>query len=268
MALAAVSFGFSACTEDVDYTPAQATDPNCMEVYFDMENEASYSYDVDANVASVVIPVKVLRTKTDAAVLLPLIVEQAGTMFNAPEVIEFAAGQSSTSFNITMNAAELGTHSVKISLGDDPAYVNPYSAAGAPIYSAMVEFYKWEKVCDAEFTSLLTGVKRTPVLENKAGSNVYRLTNLYATGYHFEFELGADGKSYTITDNIIIGSMSGYPVFMPGLTAGGVPVIAAFDGNVQYSYFIAGTSMIISAYFQLYDGSQAWGWKDEVVYFK
>ncbi len=268
MALAAVSFGFSACTEDVDYTPAPATDPNCMEVYFDINNNASYSFDVDADVASVVIPVNVLRTKTDAAVSLPLIVEQASTMFNAPEAIDFAAGQSSTTFNITMNAAELGTHSVKISLGDNPAYVNPYSTDGVPVYSAMVEFFKWEKVCDAVFTSALTGATRTPVLEKKAGSNIYRLTDLYAPGFPFEFELGADGQSYTLTENMIIGTMSGYPVFLPGIVSGGIPVIGAFDGNVSYSYFIEGTGMVISAFFQLYDGSTSWGWKDEVILFQ
>lgn len=269
MALAAVSFGFSACTEDVDYTPAQATDPNCMEVYFDMENETSYSYDVEADASSVVIPVKVLRAKSEVAVSLPLIVEQEGTMFNAPETVEFAAGQQEASFNITLNESALGVHKLNISLGDDPQYVNPYSTTGYPIYSAVVEFFKWEKVCDAVFTSALPGATtRTPVLEKKAGASVYRLTNLYADGYHFEFELAADGESYMITNDMIIGTMSGYPVFLTGHVVDGVPVIGAFDGDASYSYFIKGVGMVISAYMMKLDGSASYGWKDEVVYFQ
>lgn len=264
-ALVATASLFTACVENTDIEAATPVSEDCMEVYFvASESDSEYVYDVATNASEIVIPVTVARTYAANAVTLPLFVQQEGTMFNVPSSVEFASGQAETTFNVTLNNAEVGVHNLNISLGDDVTIVNPYLSVGAPIYGVQVEFYRWAKVCDATLESAL-GITRNTILENKEGTMEYRLPSLWADGYDFLFTLSADGKSYTIPQSQWIGTMSGYPVIETGVTLGGYPLWGAFDPSVTYSYFLEGQGMVISIYF-LTSAAQ-YGWFDEVVYF-
>ena len=265
LAVLAFAAGVTACTEDVDYTPAQPVDPDCMEIYFAADNEGMFAFDEAADVSTLVIPVKVCRTLALEAVTMPLTVEQEGEMFNAPAEISFAEGEAETTFNVTLNSKELGVHSLKFSLGEDPTLINPYLEKGVPVHSIQIEFYRWVKVCDCSFTSSALGFTTNPVLEQKEGTSTYRLLGLYTPTHVLNFILGSDGKSYTIAEEDIVVSVSGYPGFFTGLGIGCQPLYAAFDGSVEYSYFIEGVGMQLSVYYLT--PAQQFGWYDEIIYF-
>ena len=264
-ALVAVAGLFTACVEDTEIAPGPAVSEDCMEVYFVPATGEEYSFDIEADMSKVVVPVKVARTYFTEAVTLPLIVSQSAQVFNVPESVEFEAGQAEATFNITINTPELGLQKVDISLGDDLSIVNPYLAVGAPIFGVTMEFFKWKKVCDAQLTSALFANPRATTLENKEGTNKYRLPSLWANGYDFNFELSGDNKSYSIPESDWVGTMSGYPVILTGLTMGGYPLMAAFDADPTYSYYADGKGMVISVYFLT--NAQQFGWFDEVVTF-
>lgn len=265
-ALVAVAGLFTACVEDTEIAPGPAVSEDCMEVYFVPAEAAEYSFAIDADMSQVVVPVTVARTYFTDAITLPLTVQQNAQVFNVPESVEFAAGQETATFNITINTPELGNQTLNISLGEDPAIVNPYLAAGAPIYGLTFEFFKWEKVCDALFKSALFSTPRPTTLENKAGSSLYRLTSLWADGVDFNFTLGADGKAYSVPQSDWVGTMSGYPVIFTGLGMGGLPLLGAFDADPKYSYFSKGQGMVMSIYYLT--NAQQFGWFNEVVLFQ
>lgn len=264
-ALVVVASLFTACVEDTEIGAGPSVSEDCMEVYFVAGANSDYVYDAATDASQIVIPVTVARTYAAEAVSIPLTASQKGTMFNVPSMVEFASGQTETTFEVTLNSIEVGVHALDISLGDDTTLVNPYLSVGSPIYGLQIEFVRWVKVCDAQLKSALYSALRPTVLENKEGSSEYRLTSLWADGYDFHFTLGNDGKSYAVPESMWIGTMSGYPVIETGLTMGGYPLWAAFDGDPTYSYFINGTGMVISVY--LLTNAAQYGWFDEVVTF-
>ena len=257
----------TSCVEDEeDYAPAGPVSEDCMEVYFSADNlELQEFSPSEVDYSQVVIPVKVCRTYAAEAVSVPIVIKQSTDIFNAPEVVEFAAGATEATIEITLNNGELGLHRLDMSI-EDPLFANPYKELdGKTVYSLQLDIYRWLKVCDAQLQSALYESLRPTTLEVKEGTSSYRLTSLWADGYDFHFTLGNDGKSYAVPESMWIGTMSGYPVIETGLTMGGYPLWAAFDGDPSYSYFINGTGMVISVY--LLTNAAQYGWFDEVVTF-
>ena len=270
-ALVAVAGLFTACVEDTEIAPGPAVSEDCMEVYFVPAETPDYSFDIDADVSGVVVPVTVARTYFTDAITLPLIVQQDAQVFNVPEVVEFAAGQETATFNITINTPELGLQTVDISLGEDPAIVNPYSAAGTPFYGLSVDFYKWTKVCDAEVVADYFTYPRPTTLEHKEGTSSYRLTSLYVEGYDFYFDLSGDG--YKIPEEYVLGTVTvggvACKVFDTGMRSGAIQLWGAVDTDPKYSYFDEGEEMNISLVYltsqmQIVGGS----WFDVTIAFK
>lgn len=263
----------TSCVEDEEnYVPAEPVAEDCMEVYFSAENIASAEFSSsEVDYAQVVIPVTVCRTYAADAAVVPIVVKQNSDIFNAPETVEFAAGETETTFEITLNNGEGGMHRLDLTI-EDPLYANPYKALdGKPVYSFILDIYRWVKVCDAEVVNDYFTYPRPTTLEQKEGSSSYRLTSLYAEGCHFYFDV--NGESYTIPEAYVLGTVTlgGTPctVFDTGMRSGAVQLWGAVDTNPKYSYFEEGEEMNISLVYltsqmQIVGGS----WFDVTIAFK
>lgn len=249
LAVATAAFGFTACTEDVEYTPAEPVSADCQQVYFSASNLTVAEYDNTIDYNTIVIPVKVCRTYVAGAVSVPMVVKQNGSAFNAPEVVEFADGQAEASFDITLNTNDLGKYEISFEIVD-PLYADPYTIieGGKNIYSIAVEFVKWNKVCDAKVVDDYFEFPRPTMLEQKEGTSLYRLNSLYAPDCHFYFNVS--GESYTIPEDYVLGMVTvsgvGCYVFDTGMRSGDVSIWGAVDVDPGYSFFIEGEGMNIS----------------------
>ncbi|MDO4758933.1 MAG: hypothetical protein Q4A18_06705 [Rikenellaceae bacterium] len=147
LTLAAVAFGFAACSEDrADYEPAQPVSPDCQEVYFASSNPTKVDMtSVEAATAS--IPVVVSRTYASGAASIPVkLISASEGAFNVPETIEFADGEEQVTLDITMNTPLAdGDYSFEIAIEGDE-YVNPYTQLGSYAYALTVTIENWEKL--------------------------------------------------------------------------------------------------------------------------
>lgn len=95
-----LAFAMGACTEEVDYTPAEV--PNGAQVYF--PNTLPTQMDLDKTATS--FNVQVSRATTDAATVNLSVTDESG-LFTIPTSVSFAAGEKVANLTISYNPDEL-----------------------------------------------------------------------------------------------------------------------------------------------------------------
>ena len=121
-----MALGFGACTEDVDYTPAGPVASDCIKASFAVDNAATVFSPTDANAFS--LPIVREVTDGEATVLVKPTHVNNGDVFQIPESVTFAAGEQSTTLDVTFEVPELEeeyTYSFEL---EEAAY-DPYSEA-------------------------------------------------------------------------------------------------------------------------------------------
>lgn len=179
-------FAFSACTEEVEYTPATLEGANG--VYFPSTSQASVALKSDANTYDV----QICRTDTAAEQTVQLTVETNDTIgaLQIPDSVTFAAGQSSANLTINYDFAKMGygnEFAVQISI--DPAVA---STVGLSSYAFTVVVPEpWKSLGMATFTDTFFFLDsyKVEVQQNELNPNYFRL--VYP--YHEAFEVDDDG---------------------------------------------------------------------------
>lgn len=139
LVLAAALVALASCKKEVEdvYTPGAPDSSNCVGVYFPTQ-EASGSHTFDPSMART-ITVTASRSETSGDVSVPYTFTakdangEAVSVFNAPKTIDFADGQTETSFDITFDEAEEGINYSISLLIDDPEYAPIYGANSASL---------------------------------------------------------------------------------------------------------------------------------------
>lgn len=178
--IAALATGFTACSDDDAWTPAPAVPEECMGVAFSAENENILEIS-PAMAAGYTIPITVTRTKSTEAASVPLKFASATPeYFDCPATVEFAAGASEVTFDLTLKGGEKDcTYRSTISI-DDPRYADPYTVVGggeAPVYSFEYTVVQWNPIGIGTYTytAFLSGDDEGLLLEQKDGENLYRI---------------------------------------------------------------------------------------------
>ena len=99
MALAVLALGFSACTEQAEYTPAEV--PTTQQVFFPKSNKAQ----IDVAKEARSFDIAVSRIVTDGNAIVPVIVEAdelAQTLYDFPATIEFTDSMSTAIYTVTV----------------------------------------------------------------------------------------------------------------------------------------------------------------------
>lgn len=165
--LTVFALGFSACTEECEYTPAQLTADDCIKATFTSDGD---QHIVSAN-SEKKVTISVNREKTDSEYTAQLkVLPTNDSHFTIPESVTFAAGQASTTFDITFSdieAEELYTYSVAL----DEASVDNYdenvlaSTTGAVLLEA-----NWDQSL-GQGTYTLSGLGQTRPCEVRKTSD-------------------------------------------------------------------------------------------------
>lgn len=200
-ALAMLSTGMAACSDDDEYVPAQPVPEDCMQVYFattDAEkNPVPTEYEIAPEaLASTTIDLPVVRVWATEAASVPVTSFQKGDLFVVPETVEFAAGQKQATLKIKMNKVDKGEFALRLAI-EDPAYANPYAnkdGGGTPLFGFTVNVVKWNLLGtgDYYYNSLFSGVDKGLELYQKDGSTEHKLCN-WGGGVDLMFNVAADG---------------------------------------------------------------------------
>ncbi len=179
-----VALSFTACTEEVDYTPATPSNVND-QVYFLASNSAAPVMQK----ADTQFTVLVGRDNSSAAQSVPLKVTNPNAdIFTVPETIEFAAGEAEKELVITTSEKMEYCKSYYLKLEIPSEFVNPYNTQdNHPVVIMNVMKEDFELYATGTYTSNFFGGSWAQDMEYSPATDTYRFPNLYADGYHYAF---------------------------------------------------------------------------------
>lgn len=181
-----LALNFTACTEEVDYTPgapSQVTD----QVYFMASNSAAPVMKKDDTSFTVLVG----RDNSSSAQSVPLKVTNPNSdIFTVPATVEFAAGEAEKELVIQASSSmELATsYYLKLEIPEE--FVNPYKAQeNHPILVMNVLKEDYEPYAVGTYSAgFFGGQSWTQLMEYSPALDMYRFPDLWANGYDVEFK--------------------------------------------------------------------------------
>lgn len=172
---------FSACSSDDDYTPGPQAEG--AQVYF--SNESATTYAIGPDDASVAIDV--LRSAKEEEIEVPIlatIADEYAGLFNVPETVSFAAGESKTSLVITFDRSRLtdgASYAIALAV-DDPTMTTPYGAAVLNLNLTVPE--PWRSLGTGLFSDafLFEKTYKLEIQQHELQPTRFRVVNPYAGG--------------------------------------------------------------------------------------
>jgi len=190
MLLLALPLAFSACGDDVEYSPADK--PTNEQVYFSNTNSAT----VDLSKDKTSFDITLTRVKTDGATTVTITAEGGGEYFTFPASASFASGAETAIVSIGYDPEKLGydNYQTLTLTVADASVTTPYGRpsytfkAGIPapwkslgkgtfIEDCMTTFFKVENVSYA-----------VEIQESIENPGLYRLVNAYGEAYPYNEE--------------------------------------------------------------------------------
>ena len=152
MALAVLALGFSACTEQIEYTPAEL--PGNDQVYFSSNNGAQIDIDKEATAFDITVG----RIVTGKSAIVPVTVvadSLAQAWFEFPESVEFADTMSTATYTVTVKEGVVLEYeqyaNIAITVADD--YSTPYGSATYSFKAGVpAPWSDWTKINTASYT--------------------------------------------------------------------------------------------------------------------
>ncbi len=172
---------FTACSSDDDYTPGPQAEG--AQVYF--SNESATTYAIGPDDASVAIDV--LRSANEEEIEVPIsatIDAEYADLFDLPETVSFAAGESKSSFVITFDRSKLAdgaSYAIALAV-DDPTMTTPYGAATLNLTLTVPE--PWRSLGTGMFSDLFMFEKmyKLEIQQHELQPTRFRVVNPYAGG--------------------------------------------------------------------------------------
>ncbi len=219
-------FAFSACTEEVEYTPATPDSG----VYFPSTLPGQVNLTTDGTSFDV----QITRTDTVGAleVALQAVTSDTTGVFTFPETVTFAEGAAVANINIAYDAEKLGYNFYDITLSVDIAAASAYGGNAYAFSAGIPE--PWKSLGYATYTDAFFFVDsyKVEIQQNELNPNQFRLVK----PYHEAFEVDDDGYwggPWENTDEYM-----NLVLLQPGETLGDAQITK--EGLVYFSPFCTG----------------------------
>ncbi len=196
---------FSACTDDYEYDGFAKVAGN--QVYFDKNKAVS---DIELDVEATSFPITLGRAVSTEAITVPLSVTKPdNSIFTIPTQASFAAGESTTTINVTYNPADIvygNYETITLALGDS-TYSTPYGLSSYTFNvgkTAWVDYgiAQYREDCMTTWFTVDNVVYDVAIQKNTIEEGVYRLVNVYGGAYPYNTPDDYDGsKDYYMTIN-------------------------------------------------------------------
>lgn len=234
LAVAILSLGFAACSDDDDYKPAPSVPEDCMQVYFSELNESEYEI-APEDLTGTTIDLTVMRLQTAQAASVPITAFQTGDLFVVPSSVEFAAGEDTATLSITLNEVASGEFSLRLAI-EDEQYADPYKVVeGSPLFGINVEVVKWNLLGTGDYTynSVFSGVDPGLELYQKEGTTMYKIPN-WGGGIELNFICDEEGN-ITVPEQYIGADDSTYGAVY--ITSSNADASSYYDAATKTYYF-------------------------------
>lgn len=215
LTLSCLMLGMGACTDECGYAPAGSVDENAPVVSFAADGIGFVEF-APSDDKSLTVTLARQDASSEETVGL-VVVQNDQNVFQIPSSATFAAGESTTTVDITFPEAELGVEYTYVIRLD----VDVYRQDLITLNTATVQVVQWDMVGQGSLTSSL--------LESTASCNVYKAS--HATWYKAEapFEEGMDivfkvqdDNSVVVEDQAIFTHASYGTVFVNNNSGGGI----------------------------------------------
>lgn len=224
MLLLALPLAFTACGDDVEYSPADK--PVNAQVYFPTTNGAT----VDLSKDKTSFDVTLMRAKTDEAITVPITATGGGSFFTIPASVSFPQGVDKAVLSISYNPESLeydAYSEIKLTIGDESA-TTPYGMAQY-VFKAGIPA-PWTSLGKATFSDafLFANKYSVELQRNDLNPSLYRLVDPYSEGLTKEgFTSNGDQSPYVE-----------FTLLKPGDKIGNVTI--TMEDLVYFPYYCTG----------------------------
>lgn len=237
MGLAAITFG--ACTDSYEYDPATVSGN---QVFFDFNLPTTRNITTSASSFDV----QIKRYVTNDAITVPLTVtKEAGSIFNVPASVSFAAGQAEATIPITYDPAAVvyGKYeNLTLSVGD-ASYSTPYGvstytfSAGATMWKKMSGKATYREDLITGFYGVQNLTYNVDIEENIVQPGYYRLVNPYGPAWAYNDDKNFEsisGDNYYMVINAVDPNFVYIEQFESGVELVGGDGPISFQSYIQY----------------------------------
>ncbi|MDR2839762.1 MAG: hypothetical protein LBV75_00630 [Paludibacter sp.] len=262
---------FISCEDEIARDPSPAANPNSDRVYFPEQDSSKNFRTLLLGIEDTKFEVKIARENyTNPLTVKVKVTSDNATLFSVPASVSFAAGESVTSFDVTVGNIELlKNYSVNIEVDDD-IHLDPYySKYPVTVWSITKEdFIPYaDGIYDDPFWNDISAIDI--VLEYSQSTKFYRMRNIFDGGGE-AFLFGWDGDQIiTIKDGSgpspAVYIAKGYNVgYYWGDSEGWVYAFFVKDqsrtvGGAKLSYDAATKTFTFPIFWGFASGS-GWGW--------
>ena len=205
IALFSVLALLSACTEEVDYSPAQPSAVAETEYYFNRDQSTSAVLALTDNEYAITIE----RANTENDVTIDIDVNAVDSVFTIPKAVTFKAGEKTAEIVVTINEKMELFKNYKVELTIPEEYTNPYKEDNYSIFTANFIKEDYVPYAKAEYVwGFIGGLSHEQEIEYSAILNQYRMkapwadpvaADLYVNYVGYGAEDGED-VCFTITE--------------------------------------------------------------------
>lgn len=216
----ALALGFSACTDEAEYTPAGQVAEDCPRVSFVADGDVEEVAPGETTTQLVL-----MRENTAGELTVPLnVLQNDDNVFQIPESVTFADGENVAVANVTFSNLEIAvvyTYSVSV----DEQYVDPYAETTLASSTRSVQMIQWDLLGEGSLTNsvLYQGVVTAPCNIYRAShAHWYKAEAPFEEGRDIVFQVNDDDNSVVVADQAIITHPSYGLVYVNNEDEGGV----------------------------------------------
>lgn len=204
--LLALPLTFSACDDEVEYTPAEKQ--TNAQVFFSNSNPAKINLDA----TSTSFEVSIARVKTDDAITVPLTLTGGDGLYTAPPSVSFAQGEATAKIAITYDVATIEPNvysDITLSISDE-SLTTPYGMAAYTISVGIPETWTVRYIGDYTYTLFFSGVDPGLTLsQSDLYADRWRISN-WGGGVDLYFTWNQETNEILVDDQLIGYNHSSY----------------------------------------------------------
>lgn len=204
-------FGSVSCTKECEYTPAQVISKDCVKASF-LESEDGFFKELTPDEEKK-ITLTVTREITEGECTIGLnILDNETGIFNVPEYVSFADGESSKTFDITFPDAEVGIlYNLTIEL--DKHSIDPYIESTISTLVGSIQIVQWNPIGESQMISQFFEQTITCETMKASHANWYKFVSLTEEGKDLVIKVNENNEA--IVEDQQIGTHASYgPIYV------------------------------------------------------
>lgn len=198
----AFALGFSACTEETEYTPVNPVAEDCPRVSFVADGDVEEVSPSQSSVQLVLV-----RENADSELTVPLnVLQNDGEVFQIPESVTFAVGETTVVVPVTFSNLEIAQiYTYSISLNEQ--YVDPYAESSISVTTRSVQMIQWNLLGEGTLTNSALYAEPITVpcnIYRASHAHWYKVEEPFEAGKNIIFQVDDEDNSVLVEEQAIL----------------------------------------------------------------